>query len=214
MRDQKRKNLITFALAVFMVVVLAGSAFAFGTGRLTFEGTASVYFSLDVGIVRHRDIAMTEEGIYVEVRRGEESTHSTKSRTLGFTREFRYLGEYAWTYFEFENKGTLPALMLEPSIYPLDRPGFLLIDVDFVDGEPPTLMSGDRGIVRFTFTFDPYACEEAMRNRVAQMNDLAFTITLRYEWARNVTNSVVTPPYVDDDPPYFYFPPQPPETAY
>ena len=51
----KRKSVLSVVVAAFMVVVLAGSAFAFAGGNVGFEGTASINAELNLEVVAMRE---------------------------------------------------------------------------------------------------------------------------------------------------------------
>ena len=97
MRANKTKRIVSVLVAAFMVVVLAGSAFAFGTGALTFNGTVNIDTALDVQIMS-----------FVQPV-GTDVTVAPDRKSVDFNLGDIDPGETLWVQFTLINEGTVPA---------------------------------------------------------------------------------------------------------
>ena len=170
----KSRKMISALVAAFLVVVLAGSAFAFGTGTLTFGGTAYIQQNLNVNI---------DEAVFV--RPGWEYTISPDRQSVTFNVPVDLWTLENWQTFDFrvENTGTLPA-QLAPSTYLfVCEDGYPLLNgSDFIQFDLNTnyrvIQPGARGFVssRFRFVlpedFDGMYINETIN----------FVITVNYTW--------------------------------
>ena len=99
----RNKKLISAVVAAFLVVVMAGSAFAFGTGQLQFTGTANVASELSVVIQDYVGfpVAPSLSGFAQVAPDGKSVTFD-----VGV---FEVPGQYQTVWFTLENNGTVPA---------------------------------------------------------------------------------------------------------
>ena len=109
----RNKKLINTLVAAFVVVVMAGSAFAFvNQGALVFEGTANVNASLELTLVSG---SITRSGFTHShpVRSffvgGYHDTWTGPARTVSFVTDFDRPGQYVHYNIVVENTGTIPA---------------------------------------------------------------------------------------------------------
>ena len=175
----RNRKMISAVVAAFMVVIMAGSAFAFGTGNLEFTGTASVDVELSV-IIDEVAPGLSENPAYVVI------AENRKSVTFNLA-EVR-IPDYDGSRYEFAlfNEGNLPAnVFLHSSIFAgsenwdefiritseLEGPGGDVVTYRVI---APNTSAGFRVIIDYDFD-----TEETIVNE-----HVIFTITLVYEWAR------------------------------
>lgn len=102
----RNKKLINTLVAAFVVVVMAGSAFAFTSqGALIFEGTTTIDARLELAIVSGE---MTGGQGLTPVGAGIVTT-TFPTRTVEFTTEFDRPGSRVFFDFYVKNIGTMPA---------------------------------------------------------------------------------------------------------
>ena len=98
----RNKRLVTALVAIFTVVFIAGSAFAFsGNGPLEFRGTANVEASLQLEIVDYE--VVRSYGLNPEV------AITGDNRVANFSVNFDQPRQRAEFKFTVENTGTMPA---------------------------------------------------------------------------------------------------------
>lgn len=100
----KNRKLINTLVACFVVVLMAGTAFAFvSQGPLVFQGTANVDASLTVEIVDYRVIDTTSDDANYNVTIALDGKSATFNVDLTQPEEVFAIG------FDIQNMGTLPA---------------------------------------------------------------------------------------------------------
>ena len=109
MRQQKRKSILTMALACFMVLILAGSAFAFSTGTLRFTGTVRVDSQLRVEIISGSTIMQNFDSPAIEIDISDCGSYADFWFYDG--QYFFEPGQSVGITFILENKGTVPAIV-------------------------------------------------------------------------------------------------------
>ena len=107
----KNRKMISALVAAFMVVVLAGSAFAFGTGVLRFEGEVNIDTELRVDI--HHNSTHLQTNPYVNVEIAEDLKSATITVGPG---ALRAPGCYFIASFWLVNRGTVYAQLSDPAI--------------------------------------------------------------------------------------------------
>ena len=100
----KNKQILSALVACLTVVLLAGTAFAFGTGNLTFTGTINVQTELSVSIVG----ALDHDQRYVEAR---ILNYGKEGRVIVNEGALMRPGDYANATFVIRNDGTVPAVL-------------------------------------------------------------------------------------------------------
>ena len=125
----RTKKWVGTLVAAFMVVLLAGSAFAFIGRGLTFRGTASVAANLELVIVGHdvTESAHAELVNYVVI--------SPDRRTATWTMNFTLPQEFVYVTFDIQNVGTIDAAIapgtgLTVEVWDENANAFVVTDLD------------------------------------------------------------------------------------
>ena len=111
----RNKKLLNMLVAAFVVVVMAGSAFAFvSQGPLAFTGTATVDASLELAImsgqIHHHGYPHMRPGGASFVG-GYHDTWTGPARAVSFITDFDAPGQSVSFNFVVENRGTIPAVI-------------------------------------------------------------------------------------------------------
>ena len=192
----RSKKMLTTLVAAFMVVVLAGSAFAFGTGALQFNGTVNIDTALDVQI--HQFVQPV----------GLDATIAPDRKSVTFRLGDIQPGEELRAAFTLFNEGTVPARLdiltdlpatfvdvLDIRLYrqidgwnnfgrPWDADHAIIVPRNTVSGAPFNYLPSVVLDVRVTF------CKAALYAFEGMYIDeeIEFTIELQYTWYRGPIN--------------------------
>ena len=177
----KNRKMLSVVVAAFMVVVMAGTAFAFGTGTLTLTGTAGIDARLDVVIDEVAPGIFETPGYVVIAEDG-------KSVTFNLAQVVRpdYFGsQYDFVLF---NQGNLPAYVsweIEFENYSANWEEFITIIPELLSPGNQVIESQSREIAvntsagfRVIIDYD-FDTDETMVTEY-----VTFTITIKYEWAQ------------------------------
>ena len=166
----KNRKMLSVVVAAFMVVVMAGTAFAFGTGTLEFTGTASVDVELNVIISNTLVPALA---VLDPDQKSATITIPTVNVPITTTP----------MHFDFllENVGNLPALVTVGFTYDEDNSSenwsdFIRINYDVA---PQTIAVDQWG----AYTFNVVFYFDGFTGTIVD-EYVTFTIALEYAWAQ------------------------------
>ena len=179
----KSRKMVSAIVAAFLIVVLAGSAFAFGTGVLTFEGRATIDTNLQVDVYSVRALSLDTfpfQHVAFEI--------SECNQTVTFTFPDGFFDNLYGTRTTFahailKNTGTVPATIGNPTVVTSESTGGVhqFFDVEWLwqDVNENFINPVQRTALAAELIFDTTGFEGT-----SIQGEFVFEVTFPYEWVR------------------------------